>query len=127
MQTNIPKNSQQPINRERPLQKSMFLPEHYPPQNVIHPIQQQPGEFTLFNPMKRSLLEGTSPNMINNQYQPRPQTNQSFSGNSYNPANQQFITLEQRSTSQHEIIHHSSSTNSLKHGMIVADRGEMSM
>ena len=56
MQTNPPKEPQPP-NRERPLQKSMFLPDQYPPQTFMHSMpQQNPGEFPQYNPMKRSLL-----------------------------------------------------------------------
>lgn len=49
----IPRD-QQPNQRERPLQKSMFLPDTYQQQNVPQPrIQQQPQESPLYNSLKR--------------------------------------------------------------------------
>ena len=40
--------------RERPLQKSMFLPEHYPPTPPLHP--QQSNDHTSYTQLKRSLI-----------------------------------------------------------------------
>jgi hypothetical protein len=87
---------------------------------------QQPAELLHYNPLKRSLLDNSPPNSLNSQYQFRNQNNQSYNANGYptNLASGQFITLEQRASSHHELLHHSNSTNNLKTNAVL-ERAEV--
>lgn len=114
--TPVEQRANYPITRERPLQKSLFLPDHFSPQNHNAPKSIPPiiPDF-MYNPMKKSsttITENGSPISINSsQYG----SNFNITANS-GPSSATLIpqyTLDQRAQSQHELFHHPG-TNSLK-------------
>jgi hypothetical protein len=113
MQGHTPKEPIPPPSRERPLQKSMFLPEQYPP--PAPPLHsQQSNDHHSFNQLKRSLIENPSTGGSGTQYQFRTNTNYT----TYQPpsaTHAPFVVLDSRAGSHHELLHHSNSSSNLKH------------
>lgn len=75
----IPPNNY--MTRDRPLQKSMFLPEHLPP-TAPHPPNSNESSF---NPLKRSLIESSPAQNQGGQYQFRTNPNHSLSIHTFQP------------------------------------------
>lgn len=100
MQPTTPKEGQ---HRERPLQKSMFLPE-FQPQPLLHP-RPQPLENIHYNPLKRSsmpVLEGMHHTNISPTYHAH---NISYTQPQYPPNMGAPIQFnEMRAQSQHELL-----------------------
>lgn len=112
-------------NRERPLQKSLFLPDHYSPQSVNSPKTMPAMQDFPFNPMKRSLTtiteNGSAVNLNSSQYQ-----SQFFNPNQ--PPSATMIpqhSFDQRALSQQELLHHPG-TSSLKNLTSMARSNVMS-
>lgn len=104
-------------NRERPLQKSLVLPDHFSPQNHNAPKTIPLIPDFAYQPMKRSsttLPENNTPlNLNTSQYTPSPSYN--FTTNSA-PSSSTLLpqhSFDQRASSQHEFLHHPG-TSSLK-------------
>lgn len=126
MQPLTPKESRN--ERERPLQKSMFLPEQHSGQSQINISRNQPLEFTAYNPMKRSstaVMEGMSasinpPTLQYNNYSFHPtQLNSSFLGlsnthNDHRANSQQDLILHHHSTRNVPLQHFSTNKTELK-------------
>jgi|LakMenEpi03Aug12_release.lakeMendotaPanAssembly.Ray.scaffolds.fasta_scaffold3253132_1 hypothetical protein len=76
--------------------------------------------------MRRSLLENQAIALNSPQYQFRAQNNQSFTATTYqqnSTLQAQFINVESRQNSHHEILHHSNSLTNMKQASILLDRG----
>jgi hypothetical protein len=103
------------INRDRPLQKSLVLPDHFSPQNLNAPKTIPLIPDFAYQPMKRSsttLPENGPPlNLNTSQYA----NSFNFATNSA-PSSSTLLpqhSFDQRAQSQHELLHHPG-TSSLK-------------
>lgn len=86
-----------PTHRERPLQKSMFLPETHP---QTHTRQSPPLEAFLYGGLKRAVpsdsVQLSPPFLYNHTYPPPPAYQQNLNVGQY---------LPERPQSQHELLH----------------------